>query len=57
MLIVAPSTGYKSVADLVAAAKAKPGKLNYALRRHGSATHMNAEKFRAGGGSTPCTFR
>ncbi|SNS11688.1 Tripartite-type tricarboxylate transporter, receptor component TctC [Noviherbaspirillum humi] len=47
VLVVAPNT-YKSVAELVNAAKAKPGSINYASAGNGSATHMNAEKFRAG---------
>jgi len=34
----------------VAAAKAKPGKLNYASAGVGSATHFNAEKFRVQAG-------
>jgi len=46
VLVVSPSRGWKSVADLVAAAKAKPGRLNYASAGVGSATHLNAEKFR-----------
>lgn len=46
VLVVNPSRGWKSVADLVAAAKAKPGALNYASAGVGSATHFNAEKFR-----------
>ena len=46
VLVVSPSRGWKSVADLVAAAKAKPGQLNYASAGVGSATHLNAEKFR-----------
>jgi tripartite-type tricarboxylate transporter receptor subunit TctC len=46
VLVVAPSTGYKSVADLIAAAKAKPGTLNYGSAGTGSGTHINAEKFR-----------
>ena len=50
MLIVSPAKGYKSVAELVAAAKAKPGALNYASAGTGSATHMNSEKFRAAAG-------
>jgi tripartite-type tricarboxylate transporter receptor subunit TctC len=50
VLIVAPSKGYKSLAELVAAAKAKPGALNYASAGTGSATHMNSEKFRAAAG-------
>src|SRR6185436_11843993 len=50
VLIVAPSKGYKSLGDLVAAAKAQPGALNYASAGTGSATHMNSEKFRAAAG-------
>lgn len=46
VLVVNPSRGWKTVADLVAAAKAKPGALNYASAGVGSATHFNAEKFR-----------
>ncbi len=46
VLVVSPSRGWKSVADLVAAAKARPGQMNYASAGVGSATHMNAEKFR-----------
>jgi tripartite-type tricarboxylate transporter receptor subunit TctC len=50
VLIVSPAKGYKSVGELVAAAKAKPGALNYASAGTGSATHMNSEKFRAAAG-------
>jgi tripartite-type tricarboxylate transporter receptor subunit TctC len=46
VLVVNPSRGWKTVADLVAAAKAKPGALNFASAGMGSATHFNAEKFR-----------
>ncbi|MBL8358987.1 MAG: tripartite tricarboxylate transporter substrate binding protein [Rubrivivax sp.] len=46
VLVVSPARGWKSVADLVAAAKARPGALNYASAGVGSATHFNAEKFR-----------
>lgn len=46
VLVVSPARGWKSVADLVAAAKARPGQLNFASAGLGSATHMNAEKFR-----------
>jgi tripartite-type tricarboxylate transporter receptor subunit TctC len=46
VLVVSPARGWKTVADLVAAAKAKPGTLNYASAGMGSATHMNAEKFK-----------
>jgi tripartite-type tricarboxylate transporter receptor subunit TctC len=50
VLVVAPSTGYRSVADLIAAAKAKPGSLNYGSAGTGSGTHINAEKFRLAAG-------
>jgi tripartite-type tricarboxylate transporter receptor subunit TctC len=50
VLIVSPTKGYKTVGDLVAAAKARPGALNYASAGTGSATHMNSEKFRAAAG-------
>ena len=46
VLVVSPARGWKSVADVIAAAKAKPGQLNYASAGTGSATHMNAEKFK-----------
>ena len=50
ILLVAPSKGWKTAADLVKAAKAEPGKLTYASAGAGSATHMNAEKFRVSAG-------
>ena len=46
VLVVNPVKGWKTQADLVAAAKAKPGSLNFASAGVGSATHMNAEIFR-----------
>ena len=46
VLVVNPAKGWNTQADLVAAAKARPGQLNYASAGVGSATHMNAEKFR-----------
>lgn len=46
VMVVSPTRGWKSVADVVAAAKARPGQLNYASAGTGSATHMNAEKFK-----------
>jgi tripartite-type tricarboxylate transporter receptor subunit TctC len=50
VLIVSPSKGWKTVQDLVQAAKANPGKLNYGSAGIGSATHMNAEIFRQSAG-------
>jgi tripartite-type tricarboxylate transporter receptor subunit TctC len=49
-LAVSPAKGYKSVKELVAAAKANPGKLNYATVGSGSATHLNSERFRLSAG-------
>jgi tripartite-type tricarboxylate transporter receptor subunit TctC len=45
VLVVSPNKPWKTVADLIAATKEKPGELNYASAGVGSATHMNAEKF------------
>jgi tripartite-type tricarboxylate transporter receptor subunit TctC len=47
VLVVSPAKGWKSVKDLVDAAKAKPGSLNYASVGIGTATSMSAEKFKA----------
>ncbi|MDA7416078.1 tripartite tricarboxylate transporter substrate binding protein [Xenophilus arseniciresistens] len=46
VLVISPSKNIKSVQDLVARAKAEPGKLNFASAGQGSATHLNAEKFK-----------
>jgi tripartite-type tricarboxylate transporter receptor subunit TctC len=45
VLVVAPSTGYKTTADLIAGATKKPGSLNFASAGIGSGTHINGEKF------------
>jgi tripartite-type tricarboxylate transporter receptor subunit TctC len=46
VMVTSPNSGYASVNDLVAKAHASPGEKNYASAGNGSATHMNAEKFR-----------
>jgi tripartite-type tricarboxylate transporter receptor subunit TctC len=46
ILVVSKETGFKAVADLVAAAKAKPGTLTFASAGIGSSSHMAAERFR-----------
>jgi tripartite-type tricarboxylate transporter receptor subunit TctC len=50
VLIVPTAKPYKSVADLVAAAKAKPGDIVGTTAGIGSATHMNLERFRISAG-------
>ena len=50
VLVVAPSTGYKTVADLIADAKRRPGALNFGSAGIGSGTHINAEKFKLAAG-------
>ena len=46
VLVVPPNSPIKSVADLIAAAKAKPGAINFASAGVGSGTHLNLEKFK-----------
>lgn len=50
VLIVSAEKPYKSVAELVAAAKAKPGDIVGTTAGIGSATHMNLERFRVSAG-------
>src|SRR5712675_232731 len=50
VLVVRPDKGYKKVADLVAAAKAKPGAIVATSAGIGSSTHMNLERFRISAG-------
>jgi tripartite-type tricarboxylate transporter receptor subunit TctC len=45
VLVVHPSLGVKSVADLIALAKAKPGEVLYATAGRGTATHLTSELF------------
>ena len=40
-----PLAGFKTAADLVAAAKAKPGSLTFGSGGVGAATHLTAERF------------
>ena len=50
ILVVSPAKGWRTAADLVAAAKARPGALNYASAGVGTATHISAERFRQSAG-------
>lgn len=46
VLVVASSTGIRSVAELIAAAKARPREITYASAGVGTGTHFTAERFR-----------
>jgi tripartite-type tricarboxylate transporter receptor subunit TctC len=46
VLVTSTQNGFKTLADLVAAAKAKPGTLTFASAGIGSSSHMAAERFR-----------
>jgi tripartite-type tricarboxylate transporter receptor subunit TctC len=50
VLVVNPAKGWKTAQDLVAAAKANPGTINYGSAGVGTATHVSAERFRASAG-------
>jgi tripartite-type tricarboxylate transporter receptor subunit TctC len=45
VLLVSPSKGWKTAKDLIAAAKAKPGTINYGSAGVGTATHISAARF------------
>lgn len=46
VLVVHPSVAAKTIADVIALAKAKPGELRYASAGNGSSPHLSAEVFR-----------
>jgi tripartite-type tricarboxylate transporter receptor subunit TctC len=46
VLVVPPDRGFKTAADLVSAARAKPGTFNYSSPGVGSGSHLSAERFR-----------
>jgi tripartite-type tricarboxylate transporter receptor subunit TctC len=50
VLVVAPSGGIKTVAELIAQAKQNPGQLNFGSAGTGSGTHINGEKFKLAAG-------
>ena len=46
VLVVAPALGVKTVKDLIALAKQKPGAINFGSAGIGSGTHINGEQFK-----------
>ncbi len=50
VIVSAPGKGYKTLPDLIAAGKAKPGSLNYSSAGVGSASHFGGERLRMAGG-------
>ncbi|WP_426959243.1 tripartite tricarboxylate transporter substrate binding protein [Muricoccus radiodurans] len=50
LLVVTPSMPYRTVADVIAAAKARPGGLDFASSGNGSVQHMALELFRQAAG-------
>jgi tripartite-type tricarboxylate transporter receptor subunit TctC len=50
VVVTSPSKGYKTLGDLIAVAKAKPGVLNYTSAGIGSASHFAAERLLASSG-------
>src|SRR5438067_7343292 len=59
VLVTAPAKGYRVLADLITAAKAHPGMLNYSSAGIGSASHFAAERLRVSAGveAQHVTFR
>ena len=49
VLVVTPSTPYRSVKDLLVQTKAKPGEINFASSGNGSAQHLAGELFQTMG--------
>jgi tripartite-type tricarboxylate transporter receptor subunit TctC len=50
VIVSSPAKGYKTIGDLIAAAKADPGALNYSSAGIGSSSHFGAERLRASAG-------
>jgi tripartite-type tricarboxylate transporter receptor subunit TctC len=50
VLVTAPAKGFKTLGELVTAAKAKPGAMSFASAGIGAASHMAAERLRVSAG-------
>lgn len=50
VIVTSPGKGYKTLKDMIAAGKAKPGSLNYSSVGVGSASHFGAERLRTAAG-------
>ena len=50
VVVVAPALGAKTLKDLIALARSKPGQINYASAGVGSGTHLNGEQFKYAAG-------
>jgi tripartite-type tricarboxylate transporter receptor subunit TctC len=50
VIITSPQKGYKTLGDLIKAAKAKPGALNYSSAGAGTASHFAGEQLRVSAG-------
>jgi tripartite-type tricarboxylate transporter receptor subunit TctC len=50
VIVTSPSKAYKTLADLIAAGKAKPGALNYSSAGPGTASHFAGERLRVSAG-------
>ena len=56
VLVVSTKSPFKTLADLVAAAKAKPGELTFASPGNGTVAHLAGELFQTAAGSSSSTF-
>jgi tripartite-type tricarboxylate transporter receptor subunit TctC len=50
VLLVNPKSGFNSVSDVIASAKQRPGKMNYASNGNGTSLHLSAELFKSSTG-------
>src|SRR5262245_26008896 len=50
VLIISPEKGFKTIQEMVAAAKAKPGSFNFGSVGVGSGTHLSSEKLKLSAG-------